>query len=265
MRTAFYSTLLWTALYLLALGMVLGSWAGLCWLLDRVQGREGVFPTPGKTIQAAWEFRHVLLPAFGNSALRFLLALLISFFVGLPLGLAIGFERKLNIFFSPLVYVLYPIPPVALLLFLFVAFGLGEMVRLVVVVIALFFQIVVAAQGAAKYITPSHVAAVRSAGATRLQLYRHVVLPATLPSVLTAARVSVGLGITMLYIAETKVGYVLGPEAALGRFIEYYFRAEVSLAGVVALALLGLMFYVLLELLERWLCRWKFVGAQRAR
>ncbi len=72
-----------------------------------------------------------------------------------------------------------------------------------------------------------------------------------------------GLGITMLYIAETKLGVLLGPEAGLGRLIEYYmFRADISLAGVVGLALLGLLFYAVLELLERVLCRWKFVGAR---
>jgi len=65
----------------------------------------------------------------------------------------------------------------------------------------------------------------------------------------------------MLYIVETKLGLVGGPRTGLGRFIEYYtFRAELSLAGVVGLSLLGLMFYALLELLERWLCPWKHVG-----
>ncbi len=265
MRSALSSTVRWVLLYLLALGVVIGGWGGICALLVWVRGRP-VLPTPGETFTAAWENLPVLAQAFGTSALRFLIALVVSFLLGLPLGLAIGFERRLDTFLSPLIYILYPMPPVALLLFLYLAFGLGEVVRLVVVVIALFFQVVVAAQGAAKYITPSHVAAVRSAGATRLQLYRHVVLPATLPNVLTAARVSVGLGITMLYIAETKLGVLLGPEAGLGRLIEYYtFRGDISLAGVVGLALLGLLFYALLELLERSLCRWKFVGAQRGR
>jgi len=248
--------------YLLAMGLVVGVWAGASWLLEATRGRE-ILPTPWVTASAAAENFATLARAFGASALRFLVSLAVAFLLGLPLGLAVGFEPKLDRYLSPLIYLLYPMPPVALLLFLYLAFGLGEVVRLVVVVMALFFQVVVAAQGAAKYVVPSHVTAVRSAGATRRQIYRHVVLPATLPSVLTAARVSVGLGITMLYIAETKLGLLLGPQAGLGRFIEYYtFRGDISLAGVVGLALLGLLFYVVLELVERVLCRWKFVGAR---
>ncbi len=254
LRLAFY--------YLVAMAAVIGLWWGASWLLETTRERE-ILPSPWVTFRAAVANLGTLASAFGSSALRFLVALAVAFLLGLPLGLVVGFEPKLDRYLSPLIYLLYPMPPVALLLFLYLAFGLGEVVRLVVVVMALFFQVVVAAQGAAKYIVPSHVTSVRSAGATRWQIYRHVVLPATLPSVLTAARVSVGLGITMLYIAETKLGLLLGPGAGLGRFIEYYtFRGDISLAGVVGLALLGLLFYVVLELLERVLCRWKFVGAR---
>ncbi|MBC7318307.1 ABC transporter permease subunit [Candidatus Bipolaricaulota bacterium] len=250
--------------YFLGIVLIFGAWAMVSFSLEEIKGRP-ILPYPWQAAVAAGENIWTLLSAFGVSALRFLVALVISFFVGLPVGLAAGFEPKLADFLSPLIYLLYPMPPVALLLFLYLAFGLGEVVRLVVVVMALFFQVVVAAQGAAKFISPTHIVAVRSTGASRWQVYWHVVIPATLPSVLTAARVSVGLGITMLYIAETKLGILLPPNQGLGRFIEYYtFRADIALAGVVALALLGLLFYVVLEVLERQLCRWKYVGVKGA-
>lgn len=250
--------------YFLGIVLIFGAWTIVSFSLAWAKGRP-ILPYPWQAASAAGENIWTLLSAFGLSALRFFLALVVSFFLGLPLGLAAGFEPKLDQFLSPLIYLLYPMPPVALLLFLYLAFGLGEVVRLVVVVMALFFQVVVAAQGAAKFISPTHIVAVRSTGASRWQLYWHVVIPATLPNVLTAARVSVGLGITMLYIAETKLGILLPPSQGLGRFIEYYtFRADIALAGVVALALLGLLFYVLLEVLERRLCRWKYVGVKGA-
>lgn len=249
--------------YVLAMALVVGVWAGVSWLLELTRGRE-ILPTPWVTFAAAADNIGTLASAFGTSSLRFLIALSLAFLLGLPLGLAVGFEPKLDRYLSPLIYLLYPMPPVALLFFLYMAFGLGEVVRLVVVVMALFFQVVVAAQGAAKYVVPTHITAVRSAGATRQQIYRHVVLPATLPSVLTAARISVGLGITMLYIAETQLGIILPPGRGLGFFIREYqtSRTDITLAGVVGLALLGLLFYVVLELLERILCRWKFMGAR---
>jgi NitT/TauT family transport system permease protein len=251
--------------YLVAALVVLLLWEVVSLTLLAVRGRM-ILPTPVATLSVASQHIGELASAFGASALRFLLSLLIAFAIGLPVGLAVGFERTLYQTLSPLIYLTYPIPPVALLVFLYLAFGVGEVVKVVVITAALLFQVVVAAQGAARHIPRNYVTAVRSAGATRWQLYRHVVIPATLPDVLTAARVSVGLGITMLYIVETKLGLVGGPRTGLGRFIEYYtFRAELSLAGVVGLSLLGLMFYALLELLERWLCRWKHVwGASGA-
>ncbi len=249
-----------TAQYVAAALAVFLMWEVVSVSLLAVRGRV-ILPTPVITIQAGIRHFGELSSAFGASALRFLVALSIAFGLGLPTGLAVGFERGLYQTLSPLIYLAYPIPPVALLVFLYLAFGVGEAVKIVVITAALFFQVVVAAQGAARGIPRTYVTAVRSAGASRWQLYRHVVIPATLPEVLTAARVSVGLGITMLYIVETKLGLVGGPKSGLGRFIEYYaFRAELSLAGVVGLSLLGLMFYALLELLERWLCRWKHLG-----
>lgn len=250
--------------YLLALIVIVGVWWITSWILFVAHDRM-VLPTPAETFLVAVDYFGLLLTAFGNSAWRFLLSLAIAFSLGIPLGLIVGFQRTLHQYVSPLIYLTYPIPPVALLMFLYLAFGIGEAVKILVVVVALFFQVLVAAQGAARQIPQTYITSVRSAGASVWGLYRHVVFPATLPSVLTAARVSVGLGITMVYIAENELGLVAGPETGLGRLINHFtFRPELSMAGVVGLALLGLVFYAALELLDRWLCRWRHVGGSGA-
>ncbi len=246
--------------YLLAFIALLAAWWLAAWALYLSHGRE-VLPTPVETFAVGFQHISLLATAFANSAWRFLLSLVIAFSLGVPLGLLIGFQRRLHQYFSPLVHLTYPIPPVALLMFLYMAFGIGEAVKVLVVVVALFFQVMVAAQGAARQIPQTYVTSVRSAGASTWGLYRHVVLPATLPSVLTAARVSVGLGITMVYIAENELGLVAGPASGLGRLIDHFtFYAELAMAGVVGLALLGLTFYAGLEILDRWLCRWRHLG-----
>lgn len=244
----------------MAMGVLFSAWWLASWALYLAHGRA-VLPTPAETLIEGFRNTELLATAFANTAWRFLLSLCIAFALGLPLGLLIGFQRRLHQYLSPLVHLTYPIPPVALLMFLYMAFGIGEMVKVLVVVVALFFQVLVAAQGAARQIPQTYITSVRSAGASTWGLYRHVVFPATLPSVLTAARVSVGLGITMVYIAENELGLVAGPESGLGRLIDHFtFRAELAMAGVVGLALLGLAFYAALELADRWLCRWRHVG-----
>lgn len=252
MRRAFY--------YLVAIGALFLAWSLASWLLQVTRG-QAVLPYPWETLIKGYEYRDQLSSAFGASARRFSLSLLFAFFFGLPLGLAIGSNSLLHRWLSPLIYILYPVPPVALLIFLYLVFGIGEAVKIVVVSGTLFFQVLVAALGAARNISSSHILAVRSLGANSLQLHRYVILPAVLPDVFTAARVSVGLGMTMLYISETKLGFLGGPSTGLGVFIEAYtMRSDLSLAGVVGLAFLGLAFYVLLEILERRICRWKYVG-----
>jgi NitT/TauT family transport system permease protein len=246
--------------YILALFGIILIWAFISWVLFEIRG-SAILPYPWETVTAGISRIGELGSAFAASARRFLISLLLSFALGVPLGLAIGGSKRLDRLLSPLVYLIYPVPPIALLVFLYLAFGVGEAVKIVVVTTALFFQVLVAAMGAVRNLPQSYILSVRSTGASALDLHRHVILPGVLPDVLTAARVAVGLGITMLYIAETRLGVLGGPGSGLGIFVEYYtFRPALSLAGIVGLALLGLAFYALLEVIERFLCRWRYVG-----
>ncbi|MCD6321236.1 ABC transporter permease subunit [Candidatus Bipolaricaulota bacterium] len=246
--------------YFLAVFVIFLAWALASWIIVLVRGRI-LLPYPWDTFAVGFAHRGEFLAAFGASARRFALSLALAFATGLPLGLVIGASERLNRWLSPLIYLLYPVPPVALLIILYMIFGIGEAVKVVVIAATLFFQILVASIGAARNISPSHILSVLSAGANVLQLHRHVVLPAVLPDVFTAARVSVGLGITILYIAETMLGVMGGPASGLGNFTyTYTMRPDLSMAGVVGLSLLGLGFYALLEILERWICRWRYAG-----
>ena len=216
----------------------------------------GPFQALSQVVQNAGELqRHFLA-----SAARLLAAMLISLVIAVPLGLLIGHERLLDRFVSPMIYITYPIPQVAFILFLFLLFGTGNATKVVIVTLVLLYQILVSAQGAAKNLSPEHLTSVRSAGATRWQVYRHVVFPAALPSILTSVRVSIGLGMAFLYIAETTAQMGTG----LGMYVKsrMVFSRDQAFAGIVVMAILGLLLYVAVELLERRLCRWKYTGAR---
>jgi NitT/TauT family transport system permease protein len=188
------------------------------------------------------------------------LAILIAFFTGYPLGLLIGHERWLDRLISPMIYIVYPIPQVAFILLLFLVFGIGNPVKVAIVALALFFQLLVSARGAAKQIDAEHVTSVLSAGASRFQVYWHVVIPETLPSILTSLRVSVGLGMAFLYIAEIS-GSVSPGRGGLGAFIKASsFNMTQQAAGIMAMALLGLLLYVIIDVIERVACRWRYTA-----
>ena len=245
--------------YLISVAALLLIWWGISELVEYVKDRP-FLPNPIRAIHEMWRLGPTLFRNFWVSAWRLVLAIAIAFTFGYPLGLFIGHERRLDQLMSPMIFIIYPIPQVAFILPLFLIFGLGNPVKVAIVASALFFQILVSARGAAKLIEFEHVTSVRSAGASWWQIYRHVVLPATLPSILTSLRVSVGLGMAFLYIAET-TGSFDPRRGGLGSFIDSnIFSGAQAFAGIMAMALLGLSLYIVIDIIERIVCRWKYVG-----
>jgi len=107
---------------------------------------------------------------------------------------------------------------------------------------------------------PELIYSVRSLGAGRRALFRFVYLPATLPAVLTALRISVGTAVAVLFFAES-----FATTSGLGYYIivETWSRLAYAemYAGVVAMSLLGLGLYFVIDGLERRLCPYLFAGS----
>ncbi len=241
--------------YVVSIILLLACWEIASLIITAVKGRA-LLPDPYHAMSEVVRLAPILFRHFWVSAWRLVLAMLLAFSTGYPLGLLIGHERKLDEIISPIIYIVYPIPQVAFILLLFLVFGIGNPVKVAIVAVALFFQILVSARGAAKLIDQEHLTSVLSVGASRWQVYRHVVLPATLPSILTSLRVSVGLGMAFLYIAETTATMAPG----LGSFVKSsQFNQAQAFAGILMMAFLGLILYIMIDVLERVLCRWKYV------
>jgi NitT/TauT family transport system permease protein len=133
--------------------------------------------------------------------------------------------------------------------------GIGNLSKVFIISLILFFQILVVVRDEAANLRPELIASVQSLGAGRRALFRFVYLPACLPAVLTSVRVSIGTAIAVLFFAESfatssGLGYYIIVEA-WGRlaYDEMY-------AGVVAMSLLGLSLYFVVDRLERRFCPW---------
>jgi NitT/TauT family transport system permease protein len=248
------------AVYVASLALLFLFWEIASVVILKVKGVE-YLPNPIKAVAEMRRLGPLLFRNFWTSAWRLVLAILIAFFTGYPLGLLIGHERWLDRLISPMIYIVYPIPQVTFILLLFLVFGIGNPVKVAIVALALFFQLLVSARGAAKEIDAEHVTSVLSAGASRFQVYWHVVIPETLPSILTSLRVSVGLGMAFLYIAEIS-GSVSPGRGGLGAFIKAssLYNTTQQVAGILAMALLGLLLYVIIDVIERIACRWRYTA-----
>ncbi|RLD01462.1 MAG: ABC transporter permease [Chloroflexi bacterium] len=189
---------------------------------------------------------------------RVMASMFLSVLLAAPAGLLLGQSQKLNRFFSPVIYLLYPVPKVVLVPIVLLFFGVGDLPKILIIFMILFFQILVLVRDQAAALPSELIQSVRSLGAGRRALFRLVYLPASLPAILTALRQSVGTAVAVLYITET-----FATQRGLGYYI--YFNASTLLdypamyAGVLAMSLLGLGLYFSVDWLEHRLCKWQFV------
>ena len=240
----------------LATLVLLIGWQLLAWLIHRE-----VLPGPWEVGQA---FVRALLARRGLgwhflvSAWRVVISILISMLLAVPAGLILGQSRALDRFFGPMVYIVYPIPTIVFLPVILLLLGLGDRSKIFIIFLVLFFQILVVVRDQASALRPELIYSVRSLGAGRRALFRYVYLPATVPAALTALRVSVGTAIAVLFFAES-----FATTAGLGYYIIVDSWGRLAYpemyAGVMAMSLLGLLLYFLIDRLERRLAPWMFV------
>ena len=199
-----------------------------------------------------------LLPHAGISAWRVVASMTIGAALATPLGLAFGRSPKLDAVAAPMLFLTYPIPKVVFLPVLLVLLGIGNLPKIALITLIVFFQILVTARDAARGIPASAVLSVRSLGATRWQVFRHVVVPAALPDIFTALRISTGTAIAVLFFSET----VAGSEGLGYYIIDAWSRIAYSemFAGIIAMAMLGVVLYEALEIAEARVCRWTRAG-----
>ncbi|HEY3369271.1 MAG TPA: ABC transporter permease [Prolixibacteraceae bacterium] len=242
---------------LLIAGIIfLFMWQVASWLIDRP-----ILPSPVTVLVVFWRDLKSgeLLVHFLISLWRVLAGTILAVLTAAPVGLVLGQSKRLNQLLTPFVYLLYPIPKVVFVPIILLFFGIGDLAKIVIIFLILFFQILVLVRDQAASLRPELIQSVMSLGAGRRALFRYVYLPASLPGILTALRQSVGTAVAVLYIAE-----LFATTTGLGYYI--YFEGSTLLdypamyAGVVAMSLLGMAMYFSLDKLEKLLCSWQYVN-----
>ena len=241
--------LLWATLGLLLV------WQVAAMLLNRP-----ILPGPVEVVRVLfYELGHGLMLHFLASLWRVVAGTALSVILAVPAGLAIGASGRLNRIFSPLIYLLYPIPKVVFVPVVLLFLGIGDIAKIAIIFIILFFQIIVLVRDQAAALPPQLLLSLRSLGAGRRAVFRFIYLPASLPAILTAMRQSIGTAVAVLYIAE-----LFATTRGLGYYIYYegstLLNYPAMYAGVVAMSLLGLGLYFAVDWLERLLVPWKFAG-----
>jgi NitT/TauT family transport system permease protein len=182
--------------------------------------------------------------------------------LAVPAAILMGRSPTADALLGPAAYLLYPVPKIALLPVALLLLGLGNLTRIFIVALVLFFPILITVRDAVQSLDAGYFLSIRSLGARPRHVLRFLLVPALLRPLFTALRIGIGTALAVLFFAETfftryGLGYLI---------IDSWMRIayDQMFAGILAMSVLGLALFALLEALERRLCRWAFREARPA-
>ncbi|WP_246099354.1 aliphatic sulfonate ABC transporter permease SsuC [Methylibium rhizosphaerae] len=241
-------TLPWCVPVLLLLGWEIASRAG--WLSSRVLPEPWAVAAAFWTLLASGELWHHVAVSSG----RALAGLVVGGGLGLLLGLLTGTFRLFETLLDTTLQMVRNIPALALIPLVILWFGIDESAKLFLVAVGVFFPIYLNTFHGIRSVDEGLIEMARSYGLSGWALYRHVILPGALPSVLVGLRFSLGLMWVLLIVAET-----ISAQAGIGYLTmnaREFLQTDVVLVGILLYALLGKLADVLAKGLERWWLRW---------
>jgi NitT/TauT family transport system permease protein len=174
--------------------------------------------------------------------------------VAIPLAIAITSSRRFNELVMPTMLFFQIVPKVAIAPLFLVWFGVGATPKILVAFLISFFPIVIDAAVGLRSMSPEMGDLARSMGATRMQVFTQFRLPTSLPYLFSGLKVAATLA-----IAGTVVGEFVGADKGLGYLLlvtNSNMQTSLMFATIVALTIIGLIFYYLVELVESLLIPW---------
>ena len=224
--------------------------SSLGWLSTRV------LPAPVDVLKAAWT-----LTASGElwthvkvSAGRALSGLAIGGGLGLALGLLTGSVKLFETLLDSTIQMVRNIPALALIPLVILWFGIDETAKLFLISVSVFFPIYLNTFHGIRNVDPQLIEMGRTYGLSRWQLYREVILPGALSSILVGLRFSLGLMWVILIVAET-----ISAQAGIGYLTmnaREFLQTDIVLVGILLYALLGKLADLFARSLEQWWLRW---------
>jgi sulfonate transport system permease protein len=228
------------------------------WQISSVQGwiSVRVLPAPLSVVDAAWAlaesgelWKHVQI-----SAGRALLGLAVGGGLGLALGLFTGSIRWAETLLDSTIQMVRNIPALALIPLVILWFGIDETAKLFLISVAVFFPIYINTFHGIRNVDVGLIEMGRTYGLSQWGLYRHIILPGALSSILVGLRFSLGLMWVILIVAET-----ISAQAGIGYLTmnaREFLQTDVVLVGILLYAILGKLADVFAKALERYWLRW---------
>jgi ABC-type nitrate/sulfonate/bicarbonate transport system permease component len=191
----------------------------------------------------------------GTSAMELVLGLGLAALVGLPVGLLIGWYRRVSYILNPFVTFIYATPRIALTPLLIVWFGIGQTSKVAIVFLMAVFPIIINVATGMQSLDPQVLRVARLFGASDFQVFTTIGLPGTVPFIISGLRLAVGQALIGVFVSELS-----GATHGVGMLMDnagQQFQTSVVFAGLVIFAVTGVILSWLLRRLERLVAAWR--------
>lgn len=189
------------------------------------------------------------------STQRVFVGVTLGVLLAVPVGFAIGWYRTVRSFVDPLINFFRALPPIALIPLVIVYFGIGELAKTVILFYASFFAGVIVMVEGIGQISPIYVRVARTLGARDAEIFARVIVPLTVPHILTAVRVALGVAWATLVASE-----LIAAQQGLGAMIQNasaFFQLDIIYVGIVCIGFIALAMDLALRAATRRLVAWQ--------
>jgi NitT/TauT family transport system permease protein len=217
-----------------------------------------ILPAPSDVFAAMWQYR---APIVDNSFVTLwttLAGFLIATVFGLALGIAVGWHRAIYAGIYPVLIGFNSVPKVAVVPVLILWFGLGEIPAILTAFLISFFPIVVNVATGLATTEPELEDVLRALGASKLDVMRKVGIPRSLPYFFGSLKVAITLAFVGAVVSET-----VGSNKGIGKLMldaQAAFQVPIVFAGLLVLAVLGIVLYAATAAIETRFTGWAFRG-----
>lgn len=222
-----------------------------CWQIGSITGSINslFFPAPSQIAVGAWQRLQdgTLFIELFATLNRLILGFLIGSITGYLCGVLMAMNTLIRQLFEPLLSALYTIPKIVLLPIFLLLLGFGDPPKIALIALTVFFYVWVNTLGSVRNIPSEYLAIARTITKRQSSVFRHVILPASLPSVFTGLRIGIAVATLITISAEFIVG-----DSGLGYLIfnsRRLLKFEDAYVGIVVVGLLGF----LLQNLVKWI------------
>jgi NitT/TauT family transport system permease protein len=228
-------------------GVFLIAWDGAV----RLSGSE-LFPRPIEVLWGLGELmqKGLLVKYVVASLFRVTWGFSLAALVGIPFGLLLGWNRWAQEAFNPMIQGFRPISPIAWIPVAILWFGVSDAAPVFLIFLASVFPITVSTAAAVKSVQSVYLRAADNFGLTKMQLFRRVIFPASLPQIITGLRIGLGIAWLVVVAAEmiavnSGLGYLIIDARNAGK------RYDLVVAGMVLIGVIGWLLDLLMRQVER--------------